>query len=95
MTASSVDTTFRLSAPTQALPIDLRLRLLGGRWVAVAQISDRSEIGLGRTAREALTAALRSLPVDVRRALLADAALFAPSLAVQSAAASAKSAGSS
>jgi hypothetical protein len=88
MTASTVETTFQLSASTQDPPIDVRLRLLGGRWVAIAEISGRSAIGLGRTAREALTAAFGSVTVDTRRALLADATLFAPRLAVRRAAAS-------
>jgi hypothetical protein len=82
MPSSIVDTRFRLTAQS-CPPVDVRLRLLDARWVAVADVAGTSQIGLGRTAREAITASLGSLSADARRALLADVALVVPSLAIR------------
>ena len=73
---------FRLSAPELDLSVDVRLRSFGERWIAVAEIAGDRELGLGATAREALTAALASLGEAASVALLADPALFGPSSAV-------------
>ncbi len=67
---------FRLSAPSLDFCVDVRLRKVGGRWIAVADIAGEHELGLGATARTALTAALSSLPGAAAAALLADPELF-------------------
>ena len=67
---------FRLGASSLDFGVDVCLRDFGGRWVAVAVIRGKQEIGLGATARDALTAALSSLPSAVVKALLADPQLF-------------------
>ncbi len=83
MNASStlVRTQFTLSAPGR-LDFSVRVRLgrFGDRWLAVAEIADEPEVGLGRTARQALEAALASLGEHAARALLADTALLAASV---------------
>ena len=52
--------------------VDVHLRNFEGRWLAVAEIADEPEIGLGRTARDALVGALSSLGAASTAALLAD-----------------------
>lgn len=84
--SSIVDTQFRLSATAFAVSVDVRLRSRADRWIAVAEVGAGSQVGLGRTAREALSAALRSYREEVRRALLADLALLAPSIEIMEAA---------
>jgi hypothetical protein len=70
---------FRLAAPVVDFWVDVRLRSWGDRWLAVADIAGEPEIGLGRTARQALEGALASLGQRTARALLADPALAAAS----------------
>lgn len=78
-----VSVNFRIGAPTLDFYVDVRLRNFGGRWLAVADISGDHEIGLGRTAREALTASLSSLGSAAARALLADPRLIGVSKHVE------------
>jgi hypothetical protein len=83
MNASSalVRTQFTLSAPGRLdFAVTVRLARFGDRWLAVAEIADEPEVGLGRTARQALEAALASLGDHAARALLADTALLQASL---------------
>ena len=84
---------FRLSAPELDLSVDVRLRSFGDRWIAAAEIAGDRELGLGSSAREALTAALASLGQAASEALLADPALFGPSAAVVAAQAGRRSTG--
>jgi hypothetical protein len=70
-----VSVQFRLSAPSLDFWVDVRLREFDGRWLAVADIADEHEVGLGATAREALTAGLSSLGERAAAALLGDPAL--------------------
>ena len=69
---------FQLSAgrASSAVGVEVRLEHVSDRWVATAADERRSEIGLGATARVALTAAVRSLAPALAAALLADPALF-------------------
>lgn len=62
----------RIDAVTLDFYVDIRLRNFDGRWLAVADISGDHEIGLGRSAREALAASLASLGPAATASLLAD-----------------------
>lgn len=81
-TASAlVRTRFTLGAPGRLdFTVDVRLARFGDRWLAVADIADEPEVGLGQSARQALEAALASLGDVAARALLADTALLAASV---------------
>ena len=67
-----VSVNFRIGAPPLDFYVDVRLRNFDGRWLAVADIGGDRELGLGRTAREALVASLASLGAIATAALLAD-----------------------
>jgi hypothetical protein len=73
---------FRLSAPALRYSADVHLRDYGHRWLAMADIDGRREVGVGATAREALTASLSRLGPREAGALLADPGLFAVSCTV-------------
>ncbi len=49
---------FRLSHPALDFWIDVRMRELNGRWLAVADLAGTPEVGVGETAEEALGGAL-------------------------------------
>ncbi|MBA3687603.1 MAG: hypothetical protein H0W81_02015 [Chloroflexi bacterium] len=66
---------FRIGASQLDFYVDVRLRNFDGRWLAVAEISGAPEMGLGRSAREALAACLSPLGSDAVAALMADAQL--------------------
>ncbi len=78
-TPAAVDVQFRLAAPARPRGVLVRMRSFGERWVAVARIDDEPQWGLGSSARQALGAALVSLPGSTRTALMADLALLPPS----------------
>jgi hypothetical protein len=72
---------FRLTATGLDFYVDVALRNFaqptgdagaGGRWLAVAEICGDREIGLGRSAREALAASLAPLGAEASTSLLAD-----------------------
>ena len=65
-----------LRADQLGIKLDLRLRELDGRWLAVADFGGQPEVGIGPTARAALVAALASLPERAATALMADPQLF-------------------
>jgi hypothetical protein len=67
---------FRLKSPSLDFYVDLRLRHFDGRWMAVADIAGDKEMGLGRTARDALVASLASLGLEAVTNLLSDPSLF-------------------
>ena len=71
-----VSVNFRLASPELGLDVAVRLRHLGGRWLAVADFGDEPEVGLGASARTALTAALSTLGPRAATALMADPELF-------------------
>jgi hypothetical protein len=75
-----VSANFRLGSAELGLDVEVRLRKLDGRWLAVAEFGDEPEVGLGATAREALTASLATLGRRTATALLADPRLFGVSL---------------
>jgi hypothetical protein len=47
----------RLTHPALDFWIDVRLREFDGRWLAVADVADAPELGIGKTAAEALRGA--------------------------------------
>ena len=59
----------------------MRLRRVDARWLAEVR-SPTQSIGVGGSARQALTAALQALGDVATRALLADLGLLEPSVAV-------------
>lgn len=67
---------FRICAPRLDFYVDVRVRSFDGRWLAVADIGGKPEIGLGRSAREALTASVSSLGSAAAYTLLADPQLI-------------------
>ena len=64
----------RLTHPSVDFWIDVRLRQLNGRWLAVADLADEPDIGLGIEPTDALWQALASFPVALRCELLDEAA---------------------
>ena len=60
--------------------MNVRVQSLGERWMAEADIGGKREVGIGRTARQALEASLASLGQRVAAACLQDLALLKPSL---------------
>ncbi len=74
-----IDLQFRLAAPALPQGVPIRMRSFGERWMAVARIHEEAQWGLGSSARQALSAALVSLPASTRTALLADLTLLHPS----------------
>ena len=71
-----VSVNFHLTAPALSLDVEVRLRELDGRWLAVADFGGEPEVGLGATARTALSAALGTLGPRAAAVLMADPELF-------------------
>ncbi len=71
-----VSVTFRLTSPDLGLDAEVRLRELDGRWLAVADFGGDHEVGLGGSARAALSAALGTLGPRAAAALMADPELL-------------------
>jgi hypothetical protein len=71
-----VSVNFRLASPELGLDVAVRLREVDGRWLAVADFDGDPEVGLGASARAALTAALATLGPRAATALMADPQLF-------------------
>jgi len=67
--------TLRLTHPDRDFWVDVRVREFDGRWLAVADLADEPEIGLGSTSREAVMRALRSLDIARAAEMAAGAAL--------------------
>ena len=72
----------RLASEELGLDVDIRLRQLDGRWLAVADFGDAPEVGIGATPRVALAAALATLGERTAAVLMADPQLFAVSAAI-------------
>lgn len=66
----------RLTSTELGLDVDLRLRQLDGRWLAVADFGGEPEVGIGASPRAALTAALATLGERAVSALMADPQLL-------------------
>ena len=71
-----VSINFRLGSSELGLDVNVRLRELNGRWLAVAEFGDDPEVGIGATPRAALSAALMTLGERASATLLADPELF-------------------
>lgn len=65
------------------LEVEIRLRQLDGRWLAVADFGGEPEVGIGATPRVALAAAFATLGERAAAALMADPQLFGISVALR------------
>jgi hypothetical protein len=72
-----------LTADQLGIEVDIRLRQLDGRWLALADFGCDPEVGIGPTPRAALVAALATLPERAATALMADPQLFGLSAAIR------------
>jgi hypothetical protein len=72
----------RLASAELGLDLEIRLRQLDGRWLAVADFGGEPEVGIGRTPRIALAAALATLGERTAAILMADPQLLAASTAI-------------
>ncbi len=72
----------RLVSEELGLHLDIRLRQLDGRWLAVANFGGEPEGGIGASPRVALAAALATLGERAAAILMADPQLFAASAAI-------------
>ena len=73
----------RLASEELGLDVEIRLRQLDGRWLAVADFGGEPEVGIGASPRIALAAALASLGNRAAATLMADPQLFAVSTAIR------------
>ncbi|HVL52791.1 MAG TPA: hypothetical protein VM344_00855 [Vitreimonas sp.] len=73
----------RLASSELGLDVEIRLRQLDGRWLAVANFGVHPEVGIGATPRVALAAALASLGDRAAAVLMADPQLFGLSVAIR------------
>ena len=71
-----VSVNFRLASHELGLEVQVSLRELDGRWLAVADFGGDPEVGLGPSAREALSAALGTLGPRAASVLMANPGLF-------------------
>jgi len=85
---ASIEFTLR---PEKAAVVRVRLRRIDARWLAEVS-SPVSSVGVGASARQALTAALQPLGDIQTRLLFADLGLLEPSVAVLAVEAEARSA---
>lgn len=72
----------RLTCEDLGLEVQVRLRQLDGRWLAVADFGGEPEVGIGATPRVALAAALASLGERAAAILMADPQLLAASVTI-------------
>lgn len=72
----------RLASEELGLDVEIRLRQLDGRWLAVADFGGEPEVGIGATARAALAAALATFG-DRAAILMADPQLFGVSAQIR------------
>ena len=73
----------RLASEQLGLDVEIRLRQLDGRWLAVAELGGEPEVGIGATPRAALAAALATLGDRAAMTLMADPQLLGLSVAVR------------
>ncbi len=72
-----------LGSTELGVEVAIRLRELNGRWMAVADFGAEPEVGIGPTARAALSASLATLGARTAAALMADPELLGLSLAIR------------
>ena len=73
----------RFAVEELGLDVDIRLRQLDGRWIAVANFGSEPEVGIGATPRDALAASLATLGTRTAAAVMADPQLFSVSAAIR------------
>lgn len=73
----------RLACEELGLDVEIRLRELGGRWLAVAEFGGEPEVGIGANPRVALGAALATLGERAAAVLMADPQLLGVSAAIR------------
>lgn len=73
----------RLASAELGLDVEIRIRELDGRWLAVADFGGEPEVGIGATARDALAAALATMGDRAAAAVMADPQLFGVSVALR------------
>lgn len=73
----------RLSSEELGLDVEIQIRELDGRWLAVADFDGDPEVGIGATPRVALAAALGTLGDRATAVLMADPQLFGVSAAIR------------
>jgi hypothetical protein len=72
----------RLASEELGLDVEIRIRDLDGRWLAVADFGGEPEVGIGATPRVALAAALATLGERAAATLMADPQLFGVSVRI-------------
>ncbi len=72
----------RIDSQELGLEVEIRLRQLDGRWLAVADYTGEPEVGIGATPRDALAASLATLGERAAAILMADPQLFGVSAAI-------------
>jgi hypothetical protein len=72
-----------LTSDQLGIEVEIRLRQLDGRWLAVAEVEGDPEVGIGPTPRAALAAALATLGERAAAVLLADPQLLGLSAAIR------------
>ena len=73
----------RLASQELGIDVEIRLRELEGRWLAVANYGGDPEVGIGATPRTALAAALTTLGERAAAVLMADPQLLGVSVAIR------------
>jgi hypothetical protein len=73
----------RLASADLGLEVEIRLRQLDGRWLAVADFGGEPEVGIGANPRTALAAALATLGERAAATLMADPQLLPASIAIR------------
>jgi hypothetical protein len=73
----------RLASAELGIDVEIRIRQLDGRWLAVANFGDEPEVGIGATPRVALAASLATLGERAAATLMADPQLFGVSAALR------------
>jgi hypothetical protein len=72
-----------LASAELGLQVEIRIRQLEGRWLAVADFGGEPEVGIGATARAALAASLATMGERAAAALMADPQLFGVSAEIR------------
>ncbi len=72
-----------LASRELGIDVEIRIRELDGRWLAVAAFGGEPEVGIGANARIALAASLATLGDRAAAALMADPQLFGVSVALR------------